>query len=646
MRILSIEIENFLALTEAKLSLADRGLVLIQGVNSQDSSANSNGAGKSSIADALCWAIYGTTARGESGDAVVNDKAGKNARVSVLIEDDKVLYTITRHRKHKQHKNALTVTMDAGAGEQVLTQGTDKLTQDVVDKIMGCSLEVFTGSIYAGQEKMPDLPSMTDKMLKLLIEEAAGINALEDAYVLARSKAAAAKQAYENTRALVQQAEAEATMLESQKTMAQQDEQLWEQNRQVQVQQIEDLIDGQLEPEQRRLNQAILDADKPKIEAELQQIDTRIAQVSSEQQQLADLRRAEAKAAAAVNVAQAEAKRAIADFQRTDQAVKDVQHMIGCPCSACGRPITAAEIATAEQNAINAHDQSRALAVAVKTTLQEAQEAAERATQAVLDFQATMTDLSAETARRAALSAALNEVDRLITQRHALQVQIDTRITEVVNLKAAVSPYVARIQDLDDRIAKARAQVNTLTGELAVRASTMALENEVVRVFSPAGVRSRILDEVTPYLNEQTSKYLSIMSDGNITAEWSTLTTNKSGDVKEKFAIDVSSGISAKTFKGLSGGEKRKVRVATALALQDLVATRATKPIDLFVGDEIDDALDASGLERLMIILEEKAKERGTVMVISHNDIKDSIRNVIVVERMATGETNISETIC
>ena len=109
--------------------------------------------------------------------------------------------------------------------------------------------------------------------------------------------------------------------------------------------------------------------------------------------------------------------------------------------------------------------------------------------------------------------------------------------------------------------------------------------------------------------------------------------------------FSVSSAISAKTFKGLSGGEKRKVRVATALALQDLVATRASKPIDLFIGDEIDDALDASGLERLMVILEEKATERGTVMVISHNSLRDEIPNVIHVERTPTGETKITETV-
>ncbi len=69
------------------------------------------------------------------------------------------------------------------------------------------------------------------------------------------------------------------------------------------------------------------------------------------------------------------------------------------------------------------------------------------------------------------------------------------------------------------------------------------------------------------------------------------------------------------------------------MALQDLISTRATKAIKLWIGDEIDDAIDAAGLERLMVLLEQKAKEVGTVLIISHNDIRDYVRNEIIVEK-------------
>lgn len=125
-------------------------------------------------------------------------------------------------------------------------------------------------------------------------------------------------------------------------------------------------------------------------------------------------------------------------------------------------------------------------------------------------------------------------------------------------------------------------------------------------------------------------KYMLV--DGNITAEWSTMDVTKKGEYRDKFNISVQKKGSSKSFQTLSGGEKRKVRIACSLALQDLVSNRASKNIDLFIGDEIDDALDTAGLERLMGILESKARERGTVLIISHKEMKSWFRETITLE--------------
>ena len=64
MKIGNVNIEGFMAIGSAVLGLADRGLVLIQGINKDDASAQSNGSGKSTIPDAISWCLYGVTARG------------------------------------------------------------------------------------------------------------------------------------------------------------------------------------------------------------------------------------------------------------------------------------------------------------------------------------------------------------------------------------------------------------------------------------------------------------------------------------------------------------------------------------------------------------------------------------------------------
>lgn len=645
MKILKLQINNFLVLTEASVSLEDRGLILIQGANNADSSANSNGAGKSSIADALCWAIYGTTARGETGDAVVNNTAKKNTRVEVVILDDMTTYRIVRHRKHKTGKNAVHVFMDDGlTGEKDITKGTDKLTQDVIDKIIGASLDVFTGSIYAGQEKMPDLPSMTDKMLKVLIEEAAGINALEDAYKRARENAGAAKVDLTNAQSQLSNLQGMLTMRENQLQQFVQAEQDWDVRRQQTMKDLSDSARMAID-DAKRLQAEAPQAEIDRLTNVIQQIDAKIAAVGQEQSQLQAL-------SSAMHRAQMESAGAAKHLLNTQnvaatlkQRVDQIDHKIGCPCGECGRPLTVTELATARANAEASLLKAEAEVTSAMTAADVAESAAQAAEKAHDAFKLGMTDVSAEAAQRASCEAQRAALMQKDQQRQQVMAKAKDAIDTITKLKAETSPFAGQIANQKNLIDTTKAEIDKLTGLVTVKQANFDLENEVVRVFSPAGVRARVLDEVTPYLNAQTSKYLSILSDGNIMAEWSTLTMSKAGEMKEKFSIDVTSGISAQTFKGLSGGEKRKVRVATALALQDLVATRATKPIDLFIGDEIDDALDASGLERLMIILEDKARERGTVMVISHNELKDEIRNVLTVERSSSGETKISETV-
>src|SRR5690606_20812091 len=96
-----LSIKNFMAVGAIEaLPLDDRGLILIQGENLDDSSQDSNGAGKSTIAEALCWALYGKTARGETGDAVVNDVAKKGTEVSIkLLDETGAVYRVSRYRK-------------------------------------------------------------------------------------------------------------------------------------------------------------------------------------------------------------------------------------------------------------------------------------------------------------------------------------------------------------------------------------------------------------------------------------------------------------------------------------------------------------------------------------------------------------------
>jgi DNA repair exonuclease SbcCD ATPase subunit len=642
MKFTNLVIENFLAISSAKINLADRGLCLIQGENLDDSSATSNGAGKSSIPDALCWVLTDETARGDSGDAVINDKAGKGTLVQVDVEEGDDVYRISRHRKHAKHKNSLTVLHLAKDGTITdLTKGTDKLTQAVVDKIIGASPDVFRASIYAAQEQMPDLPAMTDKNLKVLIEEASGVTLLEAAYKeartrldLAKTEVAAATDNYEKVvdrKDFTREQIATATVSRD----------AWKIDQQTRISALKAEIATRIATV-RAMDADIAKIDEATILAGIADCDAKLASLGGEQKKRAEL---------ATKVTQAEAKvtlhrRDAANLQNEHKALKqqiaDLDATVGQPCHECGRDHDNSTIAIHKGGLVKkANDIAKRFADA-KKLMDDAASESGKLTSELQAFEASMTDPSATSSQRASLAAENATLQQMKRDRAHEAARAKDLGDQVKRLAADPNPHEASLADFERKMQELDADLIRLNEKLKDCERVRDHAEAVVKVFSPAGVRAHILDEVTPYLNQQTAKYLDTLSDGNIAATWTTLVRNAKGELREKFSIEVNNNKGGKRFSSLSGGEKRKVRVATALALQDLVATRATKPIELFIGDEIDDALDAAGLERLTQILEEKAKERGSVFIISHSDLKDWISQVVTV-RKKDGETLLIE---
>lgn len=139
--------------------------------------------------------------------------------------------------------------------------------------------------------------------------------------------------------------------------------------------------------------------------------------------------------------------------------------------------------------------------------------------------------------------------------------------------------------------------------------------------FSPRGVRSLLLDECTPLLNDRASEYLNYLTDDGATVEFSTISTLASGEQKDKFSVEVSYVNGAAEYRGTSGGERRRVDIASIFALGDLAASRASSNVDLRLLDEVFESLDSRGCEKVIGLLKEKILPRSrTVLVMSHNE--------------------------
>jgi len=646
MKFTTLKIENFLAIGSATIDLADRGLMLVTGEN-DDPSAVSNGAGKSSLADALCWALYGVTARGVTGDDVITNSIGNNTRVSIRLVDEKDTYLVVRHRKHAKNKNSLQVFSILPTGDKVdLSKGTDKMTQETVNKIVGCSYDVFRSAVYAGQEQMPDLPAMTDKQLKLLVEEAAGTQILDAAYAEARNRVLEAENADKEATYNLKQAQAALSDAKDSLATTIENGENWKGIRKVAIEEKSVKyalkIDGQ---KSAKKTYELREKDRPAIETKLEDLKNIKSVIHKEEKQQSDLERALISATRAVSNTQAQKDAVKEQYQKAKADYEKIDHQLGCPCSSCSRPITEKELAPLKENSEKLLQSLKLKFAKLKAELDSAQTLENEAQSALDVFKASRVDMSAKLAEIASLRDELQSIDKVKEEYLAAVRECDRANAEYENAKNAENPYEALIEKLAKREQVCLENIKIAEKEIEAQSAKLQILKDARDVFSPAGVRAHILDEVTPFLNEQTAKYLGILSDGTINANWTTLTRTAKGELREKFTIEVESERGGKSFASISGGEKRKVRIATALALQDLVARRATKPLDLFIGDEIDDALDSAGLERLMSVLEEKATERGTIMVISHASLRDWISNIVTMKKVGTVSTMIESVI-
>lgn len=629
MDILSLTINNFLTIGEAKVNLNGKGLVLIQGDNRDDPSANSNGAGKSSIPDALCWALYGKTARGVTGDSVINHKAKKECAVSVVVKDGDSEYIITRHRKHSVGKNSLTVvSLDAGGSAVDLTKGTDKLTQELVEQIIGCSHDVFVAAVYAGQEAMPDLPAMTDKQLKLLVEESAGIDRLQQAHEISKKRRQEADRKHalaQNT--VVARNEIESRIVSELNGLTLRMEEWRGQNEKRAADAMDAARKAAIEAKTLKVGFdltriASIDAEITALDG---QLSTRLTEEQRERELVAELQSAISEQTKAETIAKSQA-----DVVRASRAkVENVKSRIGQPCGECGKQYTESDMndATIIANVVLS-DETKKLSAA-KIALDERRALAESASERLIHHRSAMTDVTAILALQDNLRREKSSIEQVERDYLNAKQQAERLVEQVKAIRAEVNPYLDMISQKKIDLESIVERRDEALMEEAYQAESLELAKQAEEVFGPAGVRAHILDIVTPYLNDRTGHYLGALSDGNISAVWSTIGTTAKGEFREKFNIDVKNNKGADSFAGLSGGEKRKTRLSSAMALQDLVASRASKPINLFIADEVDHALDEAGLERLMGILDEKARERGTVLVISHNELADWCRQVV-----------------
>ena len=136
MRLLYLRIANFRSIEQAELNLATDGLIAVVG---------RNGAGKSSIFEAVEWALFGPRR------AMPVERYGSDGDCWVELEFEVGDRTYKMHRVDHQH--ATLTALDTG---EVLAETLTAATREV-STILGLNQKMFCGTFYARQREVQAL---------------------------------------------------------------------------------------------------------------------------------------------------------------------------------------------------------------------------------------------------------------------------------------------------------------------------------------------------------------------------------------------------------------------------------------------------------------------------------------------------------
>ena len=155
----------------------DNGLTLVLGNNVDlGGDGSRNGTGKTTIINALSYAMYGNALTNIRKDNLINKTNGKGMLVTLDFEKDNVRYRIERGRKPNVFKFYIN---DNDVDENNEAQGENRETQQVVDKLFGMSHDMFKHIVALNTYTEPFL-SMRANEQRAIIEQLLGITMLSE----------------------------------------------------------------------------------------------------------------------------------------------------------------------------------------------------------------------------------------------------------------------------------------------------------------------------------------------------------------------------------------------------------------------------------------------------------------------------------
>ncbi len=618
MRPRSLSLQNFLCFQETEVDLGSlRGLVLLSGEHrGSGAAADSNGAGKSALIDGLTWALYGKTSRPRHRAEDVVRRAAAGDTMVRLAFDDALgrAVEIRRYRKHSRYRDGLFLDIDGADARG--SSGAD--TQKRIDAIVGVDRDTFVGSVLYTQHPLHGrFAELPDEQKKDLLESILGVEVLSRARDLCKRDLRAREADVTRTEARTQSLVEQIGWMERQRDEHAQRAATWDKEREG----------------RRAVLRARIDTQRLELE-DLRRREPAGMAPGSAARALADAMRALEQAEAEARRQDAECERQVSDARTRQTRASTILASLreearrfaalGERCPICTQTIGAGVRAS---HAEHLEDQMAEPARA----LLEARSALQRAEGARTEARRISAERRRQLEQHVNDLRAAQEAERLdATRREAWEREhrvARDRLRDLEGQLAAIeleeNAFVPLVAKLEDELADRRAEHARAAAELEGARTVCERLAFWDRGFGPRGLKSFLLDSVVPLLNERARFYGDLLTAGTLSVQFST-TVEKDEGLEDRFTVNVQHRSGVDSYALLSGGERQRCNLVINLALQDLVASRAARPLPIAIYDEAFEGLDRTGVEAAVRVLSEAARDKDLVLVVTHQEaLKD-----------------------
>jgi len=569
-----LTVKNFMSVgnqTQA-VNFAQENLTLVLGENLDqggDDSGSRNGTGKTTIVNALSYALFGNALTNIKKDNLINKINNKNMLVTLAFEKDGMDYRIERGRK----PNVLQFFVNDQAQETEETddaQGDMRETQKDLDELLGMSPDMFKHIVALNTYTEPFL-SMRANDQRVIIEQLLGITLLSE-------KAEALKELVKQTKDTITQesADIEAAKRSNENIQKSIDNLLTKQS----------AWNNQHQQEIEKIGRAIIELESVDIDAEL----AKHAELKAYDEKAAKLKSLN-KERATLDSATAQAERSVKKYAGELAKLQDKK------CHAC------------EQD-LHDHKHEEMTTEATKH-IEEAQKYLDKVNADLAKITSEIALIGEVTARPDTYYDTVEQALKHQNNLKTLETQLSIKIGETDHYQEQIDEMTdTALQEISwDRIN----QLNSLKEHQEFLLKLLTSKDSFIR--------KKIIDQNLAYLNNRLTYYLDKMGLPHTVAfqnDLSVLITQLGQDLD---------------FDNLSRGERNRLILGLSFSFRDVWESLYQQINLLFVDELIDNGLDASGVEGALAVLKKMARERKkNIFLISHKDeLIGRVNNVLKV---------------